>query len=116
MNCKSCPSYNNGKGSKTACSLCDKFKDVLPKIKPGPPLSSIKQEILEDIGDSIPITTRDLLKVLDETQATMLLQSTILNMTHKEIAAYHLYDAAKTVQRNINKALQSIRELIIASP
>lgn len=69
----------------------------------------MRSEIIEDMAEMVPKTTKDILLTLDPLDSTMLLQSIILNMTHKEIADYHLFNATKTVQRKINKSFDIIR-------
>ena len=110
MNCNTCSSYRNGRGSK-ACTTCDKFKDILPPSKPGPQIVNMRAEIIEDMSGIIPKEIIDTIRPQDLTQATMLLQSVILKATHEEIAEYHQV-SKKTVQRRINDAIETTKELM----
>lgn len=108
MNCTGCPSYNRGKGSQ-ACYTCPDQLNIKPASKPGPRIINMRAEEIEDIAELISKPMKDILSTLDPKHSTMLLQSIILGMTHKEIAEYHLFSATKTVQRKINTALELIK-------
>lgn len=109
MSCNGCPSYNKGRGSR-ACLKCPDQPEPKIIIKPGPRITNMRSETIEDIAEMLPKTTRDILITLDPLDSTILLQSIILNMTHKEIAEYHTFNATKTVQRKIKKAIDIIKE------
>ncbi len=109
MSCNGCPSYNKGRGSR-ACLKCPDQPEPKIVIKPGPRITNMRSETIEDIAEMLQKTTKDILITLDPLDSTMLIQSIILNMTHKEIAEFHQYKSAKTVQRKINLALDTIKE------
>jgi hypothetical protein len=71
----------------------------------------MRADILEEISEYVPPTIKEALMTIDVTDATMLLQAQVLNMTHQEIAQYHLYKASKTVQRKINLSLDIIKKI-----
>ena len=112
MNCAECPSYKKGKGSK-ACLVCPDQRDVLPRYKPNPSTFYLQADIVEELAALVPKNAKDILLTLDPLESTMLLQSIILNMTHEEIAEYHLYNATKTLQRKITKAMSLIRDGVV---
>lgn len=109
--CSTCQSYNKGKGTR-ACLMCVEFKDILPQGKPNPDIIRLPKELLENLNNpSKPLSNIfDLIAHLAPVPATMLLQSMLLQMTHREIAAYHqmLYSHT-TCRRKISEAIEAIR-------
>lgn len=108
MNCTGCSSYRRGRGSQ-ACYKCPDQLNIKPSGRPGPRIINMRAEDIEEIVEVIPPSIKDILLTLDPKHSTMLLQSIVLEMTHQEIAEYHLFSATKTVQRKINTALELIR-------
>ncbi|MEE9354188.1 MAG: hypothetical protein V3U75_01225 [Methylococcaceae bacterium] len=109
MNCKTCPSYNNGKGSR-ACEECDKFKDILPRSKPSARSQRLRSEILEETTANIPTAAQDLIRTIDTTLATMALQILILGMTQKEMAEYYKV-SLPTIKRRCKKITTIFQDL-----
>lgn len=110
MSCSGCQSYRDGQGSK-ACLVCPDQPEPKILIKPGPRIINMRSEIIEEMAEMIPKTVKEILVTLDPLDSTMLLQSIILNMTHKEIADYHLFNATKTVQRKLSNALDILKSM-----
>jgi hypothetical protein len=109
--CSMCPGYNRGKGSRV-CLKCPEYADILPRYKPGPPISNYPSEIIEglpvlDINDKLISA----LRLIDTRQATILMQYTSLNMKQSEIAVYHHIKQPR-VKQLINQAKENIKKII----
>lgn len=109
--CPTCKSYKRGKGTR-ACLWCPEFKDILPLGKPNPDIIRLPKELLENLTNPPKHLSNifDLIAHLAPVPATMLLQSTLLRMTYREIAIYHQETYSKdTCQRKISEAIEAIR-------
>lgn len=107
--CTSCQSYNKGKGTK-ACLRCEEFKDLLP-AKANPDIIRLPRELLENLNNPSNDLANifELIAHLEPIHATMFLQSTLLNMSCREIAEYHQAIYSKnSCARKINQAIELI--------
>lgn len=118
MNCTACAHYNRGQGTR-CCLSCDKFKDLIqsrPRI--GPPLVRVDKNIIENIISPDNPTVKSVFAVLskiDPYDATIILQSTILRMTHEEIADYHRKAPAwsrEWIRRKKQEAIRVLKMLL----
>lgn len=110
MNCSECPSYNRGQGTRK-CLRCSEYAAFVVKEKPAPNICRFPQEFMDNVPD-IPRfkTALDMLKGLDDVSATMLIQATILGMTHQEIADYHQTMFSRSaVSRKLITAINDLR-------
>ncbi len=113
QSCKSCPSHRNGRGIERDCVGCGEY-NKLPPFKRSNYLS-LPSEIIENLLESVPTPFLEYISMLDKEEATMLCQSLIVGMSHKEVIAYHKterdYSQSK-VQRIIARAVGNLRKLI----
>lgn len=110
QSCKSCPSYNNGNGSKQ-CHTCNEYGNQLPFERPHVPYLSLPSEVVENLVESVPKQFLEHVLLLDEEEGTMLCQSIFLGMSHKDVGEYHGCSKAK-VQRIVSRAIGNLRRLI----
>jgi len=110
-NCSECPSYNRGQGTRK-CLRCSEYALFRVKEKPAPNICRFPQEFIDNVPDDPRMKTAfDLLASLDDISATMLLQSTVLKMTHQEIADYHQTMFTRSgVTRRLKVVVTELRE------
>jgi hypothetical protein len=92
------------------------YKDVLPKGKPNPNIIKLPTELLENLTTP-PKELKSIYRLiakLEPIHATMLLQSTLLNMSLRDIATYHqdLY-SKNTCNRKITTAAAVVARLAL---
>lgn len=106
--CWGCDDYNDGEGSKR-CIGC--FEDQMPaelsiwNVKP----EFYEPDVIASIGQEFTTSTLKMLKCLDEREATIMLQSALLDMTQEEIAKFHGLKQYK-VHRIISKSVCKIKK------
>ena len=115
QSCKSCPSFNKGKGSKRCLTACDEYAKLFKYERSHFSYLSLPSEVVENIVASVPVAFLELVCKLDEEQGTMLCQSIFLRMSHKEVMGYHQkerkYSRSK-VTRMIATGVSNLRKLI----